>query len=203
MPASPVDGAPQIRLHQAQATTGLRRLAQADAAFGTPYWAYPWGGGLALARYLLERPQICAGRRVLDLGAGSGLVAIAAAKAGAREVLAADIDPYACVAAGLNAALNGVSLEVLAGDLTGGPPPAVDLVLAGDLFYEQALADRAIAFLRRCLGVGLEVLIGDPGRAWLPRRQLQELASYAVADFGDRAGGAVSTSWVFRLRSPS
>ncbi|MEI9965880.1 MAG: 50S ribosomal protein L11 methyltransferase [Caulobacteraceae bacterium] len=176
---------PQIRLHQARPDSGLHRLAEADeAGFGSPYWAYPWAGGLALARHILDRPETV-GRRVLDLGAGSGLVAIAAALAGAGEVTAADIDPYAVAALGLNAAANGAIISAICGDLTAGPPPAVDIVVVGDLFYDRALAGRVTAFLDRCLDAGIEVLVGDPGRAFLPRERLRVLARYPTPDFGE------------------
>lgn len=183
-----VPGLAGIRMHAAHEATGLWRIAAAgsdDADPPPPYWAFPWAGGLALARYLLDTPEAVAGRAVLDLGAGSGLVGIAAMKAGARSVLAADTDPYAVAALGLNAAANGVALTVSGADLTAGPPPAVDLVLVGDLFYEEALARRVTAFLERCRAAEKDVLIGDPGRAYLPRERLRKLAEYAVPDVGD------------------
>jgi len=188
LPVLPVPGVPEIRLHRAGPRSGLRRLAEADPEFGAPYWAHDWGGGLALARYILDRPETVSGRRVFDLGAGSGIVGIAAARAGAREVIAADVDPYAVAATGLNAALNGVAVSALHADPTAGPPPAVDVVAVGDLFYERGLAGRVAAFLDRCLALGLEVLIGDPWRAHLPRRRLRLLANLAVSDFGDAGG---------------
>jgi predicted nicotinamide N-methyase len=195
MPATPLASIPEIRLHRATPSSGLWRLAGDDA----PYWAWPWGGGLALARHVLDHPQIVASQRVLDLGSGSGLVGIAAARCGAKEVLAVDTDPQAAAAMALNAAANGVELRVLIQDLTPGEPPPTDLVLVGDLFYEPTLAERVTAFLDRCLAAGAEVLIGDPGRAWLPRERLSLLADYKIADFGDPAAGAAATSSVFRL----
>ncbi|GGE07928.1 ribosomal protein L11 methyltransferase [Aureimonas endophytica] len=188
LPVVAVPGIPEVRLHRASPASGLNRLAARDAAgFGSPYWAYPWAGGLALARHLLDHPQIAAGRRVLDLGAGSGLVAIAAAKAGAREVLAAEIDPYARAALALNARLNGVEIAVTAEDLLSGEPPAVDLVLAGDLFYAPDLAARVLAFLERAARGGAAVLIGDPWRAALPLARLRLLARYETAEVGRAA----------------
>ena len=171
-------------MHKAGPTSGLWRLAEMDRDSVTPYWPYHWGGGLALARHILNHPEIVAGRTVLDLGAGSGIVAIAAAKAGAKNVIAADIDPYAIAATDLNAAANGVAVSAFFGDLTAGSPPAVDVVLVGDLFYEADLAERVTAFLDRCLGAKIEVLIGDPWRAFLPRTRLQLLAEYPGPDFG-------------------
>lgn len=184
MPAGPVPTVPEVRLHRAGPSSGLWRLAEGDPDFGSPYWAYDWGGGLALARHVLDHPDLVEGRRVLDLGAGSGLVAIAAMKAGAREAIAADTDPYAVVATGLNAALNGVVAPALLADLTEGPAPPVDVVLVGDLFYEEALAKRVTGFLDRC---GAGVLIGDPWRAFLPRERLRLLAEYPGPDFAEAA----------------
>ena len=199
MPASPLPDIPGILLHRAHPRSGLWRLASRDEGFGAPYWAYAWGGGLALARWIMNHPQAVAGRRVLDLGAGSGLVGIAAALCGARAVLAAEIDPNAAPALALNAAANGVALEIAIEDLTGGEPPDVELVLVGDLFYEAALAARVTAFLDRCLARGLEVLIGDPGRAWLPRERLVRLADYPITDFGGPGLSGTAPGAVFRL----
>jgi predicted nicotinamide N-methyase len=184
LPVAAVPGIPEIRLHKAGPASGLARLAAQDQDFGSPYWAHHWAGGLALARYLLDHPGSVAGRSVLDLGAGSGLVAIAAAKAGARAVLAAESDPYAIAALRLNLALNEVPAEVLHADLLGGDPPAVDLVLVGDLFYAADLAARVTVFLDRCLRRGIEVLVGDPWRAPLPVARLTQLARYEVAEAG-------------------
>ena len=190
LPLEAVPNVPEVRLHRAGPRSGMARLAEADPDFGSPYWARPWGGGLALARHVLDHPEIVAGRRVLDLGAGSGLVAIAAALAGAEAVRAVDIDPYAVTAARLNAAANGVAVEVARSDITGGDPPEVDLMLVGDLFYDPDLAERVEGFLRRCLAAGILVLIGDPFRAFLPTERLRVVAEYAVADYGDPDGAA-------------
>lgn len=152
-----------------------------------PYWAWPWGGGLALACFLAERPEAVRGRRVLDLGAGGGLVAVAAAKAGAARVVAAEIDPLARIALALNAAANGVELEILADDLLEGPPPSgVDVVLVGDLFYAEALAARTAAFLDRCMLDGVDAWVGDVGRPAFPRARADPAAEHAVADVGLR-----------------
>lgn len=190
-------GVPEIRLHKAAPESGIWRLAKADPAFGNPYWAYDWGGGLALARHLLDHPQAVAGRRVLDAGTGSGVVAIAAAMAGAREVIAADVDRYALAATRLNAAANGVAVRTLLGDLTEGPAPDVDVVLVGDLFYDADLATRVTAFLDRCLDAGAEVLVGDPWRATLPRDRLRLLAEYPGGDFAESAPDHSRTNAVF------
>jgi len=200
MPLAPVPGRPDLRLHRATPASGLGRLAAADAErFGSPYWAYAWGGGLALALHLAAAPAVVAGRRVLDLGAGSGLVAIAAAKAGARSVLAADTDAYAVQAIPLNAAANGVEVQVETRDLTAGEPPDVEVVLVGDLFYARELAERVTAFLARCRAAGALVLVGDPGRAFLPLDRLTSLAEYPVADFGDAPDLGTALGRVFRF----
>ena len=189
---------PEIRLHRTGPQSGLWRFAEADENFGNPYWAHHWGGGLALARHALDHPEAVADKRVLDLGAGSGLVAIAAAMAGASHVLAVDVDPYAIVATEVNAAANGVAVATLRGDLTGETPPDVDVVLVGDLFYEAELAKRVTGFLDRCLAAGIGVLIGDPWRAHLPRGRLKLLAEYPGGDFGD--GDALKLNAVFAFK---
>lgn len=192
-----VPSVPEIVLHTAHEATGLWRLLDGEADPEPPYWAFPWAGGLALARHILDRPDTVAGRRVLDLGAGGGVVAIAAAKAGARSVRAADVDLFATAALGLNAAANGVTVEAVAGDLTSGPPPAVDIVLVGDLFYDRAVAKRVSAFLDRCLKAGIDVLIGDPRRKYLPAARLMLIAEYPVPDVGDVEGDARRLGAVF------
>lgn len=180
LPVRPVADLPGLRLHQAGPHSRLSRIA-GDTS---PYWAHVWGGGLALARHIAEQ-DVVRDRRVLDLGAGSGLVAIAAARAGARHVLASDSDPDALAAVAENATLNGVTVACLHGDLLDDPPPDVDLVAVGDLFYEASLARRVTVFLERCAAAGIEILIGDPFRTSLPREKLRLVAQYDVKDFGD------------------
>jgi predicted nicotinamide N-methyase len=197
----PVPSLPEIRLHTAHEATGLWRLADVDEGGDppAPYWAFPWAGGMALARHLLDHPKTVAGLRILDLGSGSGLVAIAAMKAGARGATAVEIDPYAIAAIALNAAANDVAVTVQGDDITGGPAPAVDLVAVGDLFYERDLADRVTAFLDRCLAAGVAVLIGDPWRAYLPHGRVQLIAEYSVPDVGEVENAATKLSGVFAL----
>jgi predicted nicotinamide N-methyase len=185
---------PELRLYRAGPASGLARLA---SGVGAPYWAYPWAGGLALARYLLDHPETVAAKRVLDLGAGGGLAAIAAMKAGAREAIAIDVDPDAIEMIALNAEANAVGIAAFCDDPLDGPAPAVDLVLVGDLFYEADLARRVVAFLDRCRHAGIGALIGDPWRAPLPRARLERLAEYRLADFGDAPDAAATASAVF------
>ena len=210
---TPVPALPEIQLYTAHPGSGLRRLidphrsADDDAVEPDgpepqpPYWAYAWAGGAVLARYILNHPQSVAGRRVLDLGAGSGLVGIAAAKAGASAVMAAEIARNGVAAIGLNAAANGVEITIVDDDITTGPPPAVDLVLAGDVFYGREVALRVIPFLDRCLAAGIEVLVGDPRRADLPLSRLRLLAEYQVPDFGDAKRAAARLSGVFSFEA--
>jgi predicted nicotinamide N-methyase len=190
-----VPDCPGIRLYAPDPRSGLGRLAGPP-----PYWAYAWAGGAALARHFLDRPESVCGRRVLDLGAGGGIVGIAAAKAGAASVTAAEIDRNGLAAIGLNAEANGVKLKIIGRDLTrSDPPPGIGLVAVGDLFYSAALARRVAAFLDRCLATGAEVLVGDPGRTFLPHARLEPVAEYAVPDFGD-GGSALKPSTVFAYR---
>lgn len=189
LPVSPVPGIPEIRLHGARPGSNLRRVVEPRSKL-SPYWAYQWAGGAVLARHVLDHPETVRGRTVLDLGSGSGLVAIATAKAGAAKVTGADIDPHAVAALRLNAELNDVAVEPLLADLTTGEPPHIDLLLVGDLFYERRLARRVTAFLDRCLAAGITILVGDPGRAYLPRERLAAIAEYPVTDFGAAAGVA-------------
>jgi predicted nicotinamide N-methyase len=174
---------PEIRLHLATEVTPIWQATEDTLARGAvppPYWAFAWAGGLALARYLLDHPEIVAGRRVLDFGSGSGLVAIAAALAGAGRVFAAEIDDFAAAAIAANAALNRVAVEVTTVDMIGAADAGWEIVTAGDVCYERAMAERAVPWLRRLAGRGSLVLLGDPGRAYLPSAGLVERARYAV-----------------------
>ncbi|HET7412826.1 MAG TPA: 50S ribosomal protein L11 methyltransferase [Pararhizobium sp.] len=196
----PVPSLPDIRLYCAHPGSGLWRLLESDETdVSPPYWAYRWAGGMALAHHFAAHPEIVSGRRVLDLGAGSGLVGIAAARVGASHVIAAEIDHHGQVALELNAAANAVRLQVARGDLLAGPPPAVDLVAVGDLYYAPELAAKVTAFLDRCLLAGITVLIGDPGRVYLPRTRLRLVAEYPVPDMGDAANDKSKSSAVFTL----
>jgi predicted nicotinamide N-methyase len=173
---------PEIRLHLASAVTPLWRATEATLAareVPPPYWAFAWPGGQALARYVLDDPSVIRGRVVLDFAAGSGLTGIAAVMVGAAAVTAADIDPFAGAAIALNAAANGVTIDII-GDDPIDRPSSWDLVLAGDVCYEQPMAGRATNWLRRLAAAGTEVLLGDPGRSYRPADGLVELARYRV-----------------------
>jgi predicted nicotinamide N-methyase len=174
---------PEISLHLAPEPFGI--WEQTEHALGCadqppPFWAFAWAGGQALARYLLDHADAVAGRRVLDVGAGSGLVAIAAARAGAAPVAAAEVDKFAAAAIGLNARANGAAVTVTLADVLEGDGGAAEVVLAGDVWYEKAMAARFLAFLNRAAARGREVLVGDPGRAYLPRASLEPVAGYDV-----------------------
>ncbi|WP_044559771.1 methyltransferase [Azospirillum sp. B4] len=145
-----------------------------------PFWAFPWAGGQAVARHVLDHPELVRGRRVLDFASGGGLIAIAAAKAGAVSVLAVEIDAYAIAAIALNATLNGVAVTAVERDVVGQPLPDIDVVLVGDVCYERPMAERVMAWLRALAGDGLVILMGDPGRTYLPKDGLTPLATYRV-----------------------
>ncbi|GHA30335.1 SAM-dependent methyltransferase [Devosia pacifica] len=180
-----VTGIEGLRLYQAHEKSRIGQLLQVTGMqASTPYWAYCWGGGLALAHHIGCHSDLVANRRVLDLGAGSGLVGIAAFKAGASTVLAAETDPLGRVALGLNAHANASTITLLDGDPTLGPPPPVDLILAGDVFYAKDIASTMLGWLAQCRSAGIDVIIGDPGRTDLPLSRLSVIARYAVGDFG-------------------
>jgi predicted nicotinamide N-methyase len=182
----PVAHVPEISLYVADESVPIWLKTEEElGAMGLPppYWAFAWAGGQALARYVIDNPPTVAGKRVLDLASGSGLVAIAAAKAGAAPVIAADIDAFTESSVALNAEANDVYIEVLVQDLLDQPAqdtPRYDVILVGDLFYERDTATRALAFLDRHAASGTRVLIGDPGRTYLPKERLTRLAEYSV-----------------------
>jgi len=183
---TPVPHVPEIMLHVADEPVPLWEKTEdelRELGLPPPYWAFAWAGGQALARYILERPGLVAGQRVLDLASGSGLVGIAAVKAGAVPVIAAEIDPFAQAAIALNMETNGVYLDIAEHDLLDHPAPLAaryDVILVGDFFYEDRSATRTFAFLKRHAAVGTRVLVGDPGRAYLPRERLEWLAQYRI-----------------------
>ena len=175
---------PEIRLHLATEMTPIWQATEETLARGAvppPYWAFAWAGGQALARYLLDHPETVAGREVLDIGSGSGIVAIAAAKAGASRVVAAEIDHFAAAAIALNTALNGVAVAVETRDLLDRAAAGWGVALAGDICYEEPMSSRAMTLLRRIAARGRLALLGDPGRAYLPRSGLVERVRYTVS----------------------
>jgi predicted nicotinamide N-methyase len=180
---SPTPLLPEVDLYVAEDTYSVWEMTtHADTAGEppVPFWSFPWPGGQALARYLLDQPELVAGRRVLDLAAGSGLVGIAAALAGAAQVTAIDVDPFAAAAQTMNARANEVALEVVLADVLDDETPDYDVVLAGDVCYERELTERMLGYLRRARANGADVLLGDPGRTYLPRTGLTEVAAYDV-----------------------
>jgi predicted nicotinamide N-methyase len=191
---------PEVKLHLAHEAVPIWQKTEEElGAMGLPppFWAFAWAGGQALSRYILDHPEIVRGKQVVDLASGSGLVGIAALKAGARRVLAADIDGFAVAAMGLNAAANDVALTATDDDLLAVPPPAFDVILVGDLFYEKSVAERCLAWLRQATA---EVLIGDPGRSYLPRDELQAIAHYSVPVSRDLEDAEIKKTAVWRLR---
>lgn len=192
---------PEVRLHLADDAIRLweeteRELGRADQP--PPYWAFAWPGGQALARYILDHADLLVGRAVLDLGAGSGLTAIAAAMAGACAVLASDQDPFAIAAIGLNARANGVAIATTA-DVLDGTGEDAEVVLAADIWYEQRLAERAIGLLKRASSRGASVLVADAGRAFLPRPLLCELDTYDVPVLADLEDAQVKRVMILTL----
>ncbi len=174
---------PEIRLHLATEVTPLWQATEVSLELNNippPYWAFAWPGGQALARYLLDNPDLVRGRRVLDFAAGCGIAAIAAGRMGASVVEATEIDRFSQAAMALNAHLNKIALTILDRDVTGDPAGLWDIVLAGDVFYEKPMADKVEPWLRALAKRGTQVLIADPGRAYLPKEGLQEVARYMV-----------------------
>ena len=178
---APVPFVPELVLHQADEPIALWTETEADGvAQPPPFWAFAWAGGQALARHVLDAPHLVADRAVLDLATGSGLVALAAARAGARPVTANDIDPLSLAATQANAAANEITLRTVEGDLLDTTALEYAVILAGDVFYSREMAGRVLPFLRRAASRGALVLVGDPGRAYLPTDAMIKQASYDV-----------------------
>lgn len=178
-----VPHAPEISLWLADEITPIWRLTEeelGELGLPPPFWAFAWAGGQALARWLLDNPGEVAGQRVLDFATGSGLVGVAAMKAGAASALCADIDPFCEAAVTLNAEANTVDLTFTGLNLLDTPPPAVDVICAGDVCYEKPMTERVLAWLQAAKAQGTRVLIGDPGRTYFPREGLTFLAEYTV-----------------------
>ena len=193
---------PEILLHLATEAVPLWQKTEeelGEIGLPPPFWAFAWAGGQALARYILDRPETVRGAHVVDLASGSGLVAIAAMKAGASIATAADIDAFSATAIALNAALNNVALAITIDDLLASSPPDCDAILVGDLFYEQSLAARLFNWLNMAQQRGTRVLIGDPGRAYLPKQQLTQLATYSVPVTRDLEDAEIKQGAVWAL----
>lgn len=193
---------PELSLYLADEITPIWKMTEealAEIGLPPPFWAFAWAGGQALARYILDNPAIVSGKRVIDFASGSGLVAIAAMKAGAASVLAADIDVFCEAAIGLNAAVNGVGVDFTEVNLLDAPPPAADLLLAGDICYERPMAEAVMAWLAQGRTAGAAVLIGDPGRTYFPKDGLEKLAEYQVPTTRELEDMAVKRTSVWTL----
>jgi predicted nicotinamide N-methyase len=191
---------PEIGLHLATEITPIWQATEevlAESGIAPPYWAFAWPGSIALARHVLDHPESVRGRRVMDFAAGSGLAAIAAAKAGAARVTAVEIDPVAGAAIGLNAAANGVAVEIVIGDATG-TAPAQDLILCGDVCYEKPMTAHIWPWLQRCAATA-EVWIADPGRAYVPRAGLAEFARRTVPTLHELESRSARETVLYRI----
>jgi predicted nicotinamide N-methyase len=190
---------PEVRLQVAADVVALWEAIEDErgtAPTAPPFWAAAWPGGQALARYVLDAPETVAGRSVLDLGSGSGLVAVAAALAGARQVVASEIDPFGHAAIAVNAEVNGIPPVTVLGDVLGEEPPAVDVVLAGDVCYDRMMSERVLPWLEAARARGAEVFLGDPGRPYVPTERLTPVATF---DVPDTEGPQVRRTTVWRL----
>ena len=193
---------PEVQLYLAHEAVPLWQKTEeelGELGLPPPFWAFAWAGGQALARHVLDHPEIVCKKRVIDLASGSGLVGIAAMRAGAASVLAADIDAFSVEAIVLNAEINGVSLEATGRDLLEQPAETCDVILVGDLFYEKGLAEKVFAWLEEAEGRGIVTLIGDPGRSYLPREKLKKLGEYKVQVTRDLEDSEVKLTSVWRL----
>ena len=196
---------PEIQIHQASEPIGLWEYTERAAGrtgLDPPFWAFAWAGGRALARYLLDCPEVVRGRRVIDIASGSGLVAIAAAKAGASDVTACDIDPLAAAAIAMNVLANKVTVNGVCADILsdGSQAADVDLVLVADAFYERDLAERVMLFLEHAHRCGAAILAGDFGRTYLPRDRLIAVATYDVPGLLVLEGSEIKRTTVWTLR---
>lgn len=203
----PVPLVPEISLFVADEAVPLWHKTEeelGEAGLPPPFWAFAWAGGQALARYVLDNANLVRGKTVLDLASGSGLVGIAAMTTGAASVTVADIDAFACAAAALNAAENGVAIVTCGNDLlAGGNPERWDVILAGDIFYERDTAQRAYDFLSGHAAQGATILIGDPGRSYLPRDKLRRIADYSVPVTRDLEDAEIKKTAVWSLSPPA
>lgn len=193
---------PELQLHLADEVTPIWKLTEEaleEIGLPPPFWAFAWAGGQALARYILDHPEIVAGKRVIDFATGSGIVAVAAMKAGAASVLAADIDVFCEASVGMNAQANGVEIAFTDQNLLDAPPPQADVLLAGDICYERPMAQAVMAWLAQGRAAGASVLIGDPGRTYFPKDGLEKLAEYQVPTTRELEDLAVKRTSVWTL----
>ena len=192
---------PEITMHLADEVTPLWHATEAvleKEGLPPPYWAFAWPGGQSFARLLLDRPELARGRSVLDFASGCGIAAIAAIKSGAAQVTASEIDAFAIAAIRLNATLNDAAFDIADSDLLASEPDAWDLILAGDVCYERPMAERTLAWLDKAVAQGAEVLIADPGRAYLPKGGLTEIARYDVPTSLDLENRKIMTTVIYR-----
>lgn len=192
---------PEIKLYLAEESVPIWQKSEEELGemnVPPPYWAFAWAGGQALARYLLDNPGLCASQNVIDLGSGSGMTAIAAAKCGAASVLAADIDQFALASCRLNAAANGVAFATTSDDVLASAPQQAGVLLIGDLFYERALAERVIVYIEAAKKLGTAVYIGDPQRSYFPRDRFTLLTSYHVPVTRDLEDSEIKKTAVWR-----
>ncbi len=193
---------PELILYLAGEVTPLWQATEAALereGLPPPFWAFAWPGGQSLARLLLDRPELARARRVLDFAAGCGIAAIAAARSGAAAAVASEIDPFAFAALAMNAALNDVTVEIARHDVLAAEPSGWDLILAGDVCYERPMAERVIPWLKKATANGVEVIVADPGRAYLPKSGLAELARYDVPTSLDLENRTLMTTVIYRL----
>jgi predicted nicotinamide N-methyase len=194
---------PEVKLHLAHEALPIWQKTEdelGEIGLPPPFWAFAWAGGQALARYILDHPEVVRNLRVLDIASGSGLVAIAAMRAGASSVFAADIDSFAVKAIELNAELNSTSVKAIDRDLLAEYPPRfIDVILVGDLFYEKSIAEKCLSWLRDAQLEGIVVLIGDPGRSYLPKSELKKIAEYSVPVSRDLEDAEIKQTAVWKL----
>ena len=193
---------PEIKLHLAHEALPIWQKTEDELGkigLPPPFWAFAWAGGQALARYILDTPSTVSGKRIIELASGSGMVGIAAMKAGAASVLSADIDLFSTAAIKVNAELNAVSLSITSEDLLASAVPDADVILVGDLFYEKGVAEHCLAWLEQAQAKGNDVLIGDPGRSYLPKERLVKVAEYSVPVSLDLEDAEIKRTAVWRL----
>jgi len=198
---APVPLVPEVVTWQATELTPLWNAtsAQLERYDASPFWAFPWAGGQALARHVLDHPEVVRGRRVLDFATGSGLVAIAACLAGAAEVVGTDLSPFCEVVFPMNAALNQVKAEIRIEDLLGTSAEGFEVVLAGDVFYEKPLAERSLAWFQVLASRGITVLVGDPGRLYSPRLGVIDRGQHDVPVSPEIESRDVMRTWVLEV----